>query len=66
MTTRPKVLLTGVAVFLIAIAAVFVLTDTDSGNGGGQAQPEQANSPARGWQILPIRSASILRKAAKP
>ena len=47
MTTRPKVLLTGVAVFLIAIAAVFVLTDTDSGNGGGQAQPEQASSDAQ-------------------
>ncbi|WP_322002900.1 protein-disulfide reductase DsbD domain-containing protein [Marinobacter alexandrii] len=47
MTTRPKVLLTGVAVFLIAITAVFVLTDTDSGNGGGQAQPEQASSDAQ-------------------
>ena len=43
MTTRPKVLLTGVAVFLIAIAA-FMLIGTNSGNAPGSAQPEQASS----------------------
>ena len=44
MTTRHKVLLAGVAVFLIAIATVFVLLDTDSGDGSGQARPGQARS----------------------
>ena len=43
MTTRPKVLLTGVAVFLIAIAA-FTLIGTNSGNAPGSAQSERANS----------------------
>jgi len=43
MTTRPKVLLTGVAVFLIAIAA-FMLIGTNSGKAPGSAQPEQASS----------------------
>jgi Thiol:disulfide interchange protein DsbD, N-terminal len=47
MTTRPKVLLTGVAVFVIAITAVFVLIDTDFGNGSGQAEPEQSSSDAQ-------------------
>ena len=47
MTTRPKVLLAGVAVFLIAIATVFVLLDTDSGDGSGQARPGQARSDAQ-------------------
>lgn len=43
MTTRTKVLLTGVAVFLIAIAA-FTLIGTNSGNAPGSAQTERANS----------------------
>ena len=43
MTTRPKVLLTGVAVFLIAIAA-FMLIGTNSGKAPGSAQTEQASS----------------------
>ena len=43
MTTRTKVLLTGVAVFLIAIAA-FTLIGTNSGNAPGSAQSERANS----------------------
>lgn len=43
MTTRIKVLLTGVAVFLIAIAA-FMLIGTNSGKAPGSAQPEQASS----------------------
>ena len=43
MTTRTKVLLTGVAVFLIAIAA-FMLIGTNSGKAPGSAQPEQASS----------------------
>ena len=43
MTTRPKVLLTGVAVFLIAIAA-FMLIGTNSGKAPGSAQSEQASS----------------------
>ena len=43
MTTRTKVLLTGVAVFLIAIAA-FMLIGTNSGNAPGSAQSERANS----------------------
>lgn len=71
MTTLAKVLLTGIAVFLIAIAA-FMLIGTNSGR--PLAQPSlnkpvptpRRQLPARGWQILPIRSASILRKAAKP
>ena len=43
MTTRTKVLLTGVAVFLIAIAA-FTLIGTNSGSAPGSAQSERANS----------------------
>ena len=43
MTTRTKVLLTGVAVFLIAIAA-FMLIGTNSGKAPGSAQSERANS----------------------
>ncbi len=43
MTTRTKVLMTGVAVFLIAIAA-FTLIGTNSGNAPGSAQSERANS----------------------
>lgn len=43
MTTRTKVLLTGVAVFLIAIAA-FMLIGTNSGKAPGSAQSEQASS----------------------
>jgi hypothetical protein len=43
MTTRTKVLLTGVAVFLIAIAA-FMLIGTNSGKAPGSAQTEQASS----------------------
>ncbi|CAN0571398.1 protein-disulfide reductase DsbD domain-containing protein [Marinobacter sp. OP 3.4] len=43
MTTRPKVLLTGVAVFLIVIAA-FMLIGTNSGKAPGSAQTEQASS----------------------
>ena len=43
MTTQAKVLLTGIAVFLIAIAA-FMLIGTNSGKAPGSAQPEQANS----------------------
>ena len=43
MTTRTKVLLTGVAVFLIAIAA-FTLIGTNSVNAPGSAQYERANS----------------------
>ncbi len=43
MTTRAKVLLTGVAVFLIAIAA-FMLIGTNSGKAPGSAQSEQASS----------------------
>ena len=43
MTTRTKVLLTGIAVFLIAIAA-FTLIGTNSGNAPGSAQSERANS----------------------
>ena len=43
MTTQAKVLLTGVAVFLIAIAA-FMLIGTNSGKAPGSAQPEQASS----------------------
>ncbi|PAU75846.1 hypothetical protein CK501_16265 [Halovibrio salipaludis] len=46
MTTRPKVLLTGLAVFLIAIAA-FMLIGTNSGNAPGSAQTERANSDAQ-------------------
>lgn len=45
MTTRPKVLLTGVAVFLIAITAVFLFIN--SGNGPDLSQPEQASSDAQ-------------------
>ena len=43
MTTQAKVLLTGIAVFLIAIAA-FMLIGTNSGKAPGSAQPEQASS----------------------
>ena len=43
MTTQAKVLLTGIAVFLIAIAA-FMLIGTNSGNAPGSAQSERANS----------------------
>ena len=43
MTTLAKVLLTGIAVFLIAIAA-FMLIGTNSGKAPGSAQPEQASS----------------------
>ena len=43
MTTQAKVLLTGIAVFLIAIAA-FMLIGTNSGKPPGSAQPEQASS----------------------
>ena len=43
MTTQAKVLLTGIAVFLIAIAA-FTLIGTNSGKAPGSAQPEQASS----------------------
>ena len=43
MTTRTKVLLTGVAVFLIVIAA-FMLIGTNSGKAPGSAQSEQASS----------------------
>ncbi len=43
MTTQAKVLLTGIAVFLIAIAA-FMLIGTNSGKAPGSAQSEQASS----------------------
>ena len=43
MTTQAKVLLTGIAVFLIAIAA-FMLIGTNSGKAPGSAQSERANS----------------------
>ncbi len=43
MTTQAKVLLTGIAVFLIPIAA-FMLIGTNSGKAPGSAQPEQASS----------------------
>ncbi|WP_148863310.1 protein-disulfide reductase DsbD domain-containing protein [Marinobacter fonticola] len=45
MMTRPKVLLAGVAVFLIAIAA-FMLIDTNTGNTPSTAQNERAGSEA--------------------